>query len=106
MIHLHDIYSLSQIVHAGIEDRFMELWSSFQTRYQTYYEALKYLGDTWISPHKERFVAAWTNNVMHFGHAVISRGESAHSRLKRTWARACLICCNAASEVRCRSKVF
>ena len=47
-----------------------------------YQEDLKDLDDTWIYPHKKRFVAAWTNNVTHFGHAVISRGKSAHSRLK------------------------
>ena len=82
MSHLADIYSLSQIVHAGTEDLDMELWSSFQTRYQTCHEALKYLDDTWISPRKKKLVAAWTNNVTHFGHAVTSRGESAHSRLK------------------------
>ena len=60
----------------------MELWSRFQTRCQTYHETLKYLDDTWISSHKENFVAARTNKVTHFEHAVTSRGESAHSRLK------------------------
>ena len=61
---------------------FMELWFSFQIRYQTYHEELKYLDDTWTSPNKEKFVATWTNNVTHFRHAVTAHGESSQSRLK------------------------
>ena len=60
----------------------MELWFSFQIRYQTYHEKLKYLDDTWTSPNKEKFVTTWTNNVTHFRHAVTSHGESSQSRLK------------------------
>ena len=61
---------------------FMELWFSFQIRYQTYHEELKYLDDTWTSPNKEKFVTTWTNNVTHFRHAVTSHGESSQRRLK------------------------
>ena len=58
-----------------------ELWSSLQSRYQPYQEDPKYLDDTCIYLHKERYVAAWTNNVTRFRHAATSRGKSSNSRL-------------------------
>ncbi|XP_073222501.1 uncharacterized protein [Cicer arietinum] len=36
----------------------------------------------WLIPHKERFVEAWTNKVMHFGNTTTQRVESAHWSLK------------------------
>ncbi|KAH1241511.1 hypothetical protein GmHk_07G019085 [Glycine max] len=36
-----------------------------------------------IIPHKEKFVAAWTNKVMHLGNTTTNRVESAHLALKR-----------------------
>ncbi|XP_004512852.1 uncharacterized protein [Cicer arietinum] len=37
----------------------------------------------WLIPHKERFVEAWTNRVMHFGNTTTQRVESVHWSLKR-----------------------
>ncbi|KAH1264842.1 hypothetical protein GmHk_01G000675 [Glycine max] len=34
-------------------------------------------------PHKEKFVSAWTNKVVHLGNTTTNRVESAHSSLKR-----------------------
>ncbi|KAI9919920.1 hypothetical protein PsorP6_016010 [Peronosclerospora sorghi] len=62
-------------MHAEIETVFEELWSKFQDRYQSYATAVEYLRKTWIDPFKEKFIAAWTNKVTHFGHSVTSRGE-------------------------------
>ncbi|KAH1212718.1 hypothetical protein GmHk_14G040842 [Glycine max] len=42
-----------------------------------------YVKETWIIPHKEKFVSAWTNKVMHLGNTTTNRVESAHSSLKR-----------------------
>ncbi|KAJ1388696.1 MULE transposase domain [Sesbania bispinosa] len=53
---------------------FEQLCSSFPT-------LLDYVKNTWLIPHKEKFVAAWTNMVMHLGTTSTNRGESAHSRL-------------------------
>ncbi|KAL5159962.1 hypothetical protein HKD37_15G044200 [Glycine soja] len=39
--------------------------------------------DTWIIPHKEKFVTLWTNKVMHLGNTTTNRVESAHWALKR-----------------------
>ncbi|KAH1238329.1 hypothetical protein GmHk_08G023010 [Glycine max] len=32
-----------------------------------------YVNDTWIIPHKEKFVSAWTNKVMHLGNTTTNR---------------------------------
>ncbi|XP_073223429.1 uncharacterized protein [Cicer arietinum] len=39
--------------------------------------------DKWLIPHKERFVEAWTNRVIHFGNTTTQRVQSAHWSLKR-----------------------
>ncbi|KAH1198703.1 hypothetical protein GmHk_18G052233 [Glycine max] len=42
-----------------------------------------YVNDTWIILHKEKFITAWTNKVMHLGNTTTNRVESAHWALKR-----------------------
>ncbi|KAH1197698.1 hypothetical protein GmHk_18G051420 [Glycine max] len=42
-----------------------------------------YVKETWIIPHKEKFVSAWTNKVMHLGNTTTNMVESDHSSLKR-----------------------
>ena len=34
-----------------------------------------YVKQTWLIPHKERFVKAWTNKVMHLGNTTTNRYE-------------------------------
>ncbi|KAI8573105.1 hypothetical protein RHMOL_Rhmol01G0252400 [Rhododendron molle] len=35
--------------------------------------ALEYLERNWLEPYKERFVGAWTDNIMHFGNLTSNR---------------------------------
>ncbi|KAJ1393007.1 MULE transposase domain [Sesbania bispinosa] len=42
-----------------------------------------YVNKTWIIPHKEKFVAAWIDRVIHLGNTTTNGVESAHARLKR-----------------------
>ena len=35
-----------------------------------------YMKQTWLIPHKERFVVVWTNKVMHLGNTTTNRYES------------------------------
>lgn len=77
----------------------MEAWksvvySSIESEYQQKLEVFKesciecinfhdYVHEQWLIPHKERFVKAWTNKVMHLGNTTTNRAESAHWSLKR-----------------------
>ncbi|KAH1249540.1 hypothetical protein GmHk_05G012869 [Glycine max] len=42
-----------------------------------------YVKQTWLIPHKERFVKAWMNKMMHLGNTTTSKVECAHWTLKR-----------------------
>ncbi|KAH1256248.1 hypothetical protein GmHk_03G006439 [Glycine max] len=42
-----------------------------------------YVNETWIILHKEKFVTAWTNKVMHLGNTTTNRIEFAHWALKK-----------------------
>ncbi|KAG1439492.1 hypothetical protein G6F56_012278 [Rhizopus delemar] len=44
---------------------------------------IDYIKDTWVENHKEKFVAAWTDEHMHFNSTSSSRVEGAHLMLKR-----------------------
>jgi histone-lysine N-methyltransferase SETD2 len=44
-------------------------------------KAYDYIFKTWIG-HKEKFVLAWTKDVLHFGHTVTSRIEGGHANVK------------------------
>ena len=37
-----------------------------------------YVNQTWIVPHKEKFVKAWTNKMMHLGNTTTNRYENCH----------------------------
>ncbi|XP_050877072.1 uncharacterized protein LOC127080822 [Lathyrus oleraceus] len=41
-----------------------------------------YVIETWLTPYKERFVAAWTNIITHLCNTTMNRVESAYWRLK------------------------
>ncbi|KAH1233383.1 Protein FAR1-RELATED SEQUENCE 5 [Glycine max] len=43
---------------------------------------IDYVCETWIVSHKEKFILAWTNKVMHLGNTTTNRVESAHWSLK------------------------
>ena len=45
-------------------------------------ESMGYLARTYIDPHKEKFVWAWTNFIRHFDDTVTSRGKGAQNVVK------------------------
>ncbi|CAK8536513.1 unnamed protein product [Lathyrus sativus] len=46
-------------------------------------EFIDYVKDTWLTPHRQRFVEAWINRLLHFGNTTTNRVESAHWKLKQ-----------------------
>jgi len=42
-----------------------------------------YVMDTWLHPHKEKFVKAWIDKVMHLGNTTSNKVEATHWSLKR-----------------------
>ncbi|XP_050386961.1 protein FAR1-RELATED SEQUENCE 11 isoform X1 [Argentina anserina] len=71
------------LVTSPTEKDFVQELAVLQSEFSNYTEVLNYVTNTWLNPFKERFVAAWTDMIMHFGNVASNRAESAHSKLKR-----------------------
>ncbi|KAL5158540.1 Protein FAR1-RELATED SEQUENCE 5 [Glycine soja] len=65
------------------EQEFPEHLQRFQVACFPWPMFVDYVCETWIVPHKEKFITAWTNKVMHLGNTTTNRVESAHWSLKR-----------------------
>ncbi|KAH1192551.1 PKS-NRPS hybrid synthetase [Glycine max] len=65
------------------EQQFPECLQKFEMACSPWPMFVDYVCETWIIPHKEKFVTAWKNNVMHLGNTTTNRVESAHWSLKR-----------------------
>ncbi|XP_052179871.1 uncharacterized protein LOC127793130 [Diospyros lotus] len=75
--------SWNLVVFASTEDEYERRLYELTLEYYAYEGALNYLRNTWLNDYKEKFVAAWTNRIMHFGNVTTNRAESAHAKLKR-----------------------
>ncbi|KAH1213377.1 Protein FAR1-RELATED SEQUENCE 6 [Glycine max] len=71
------------LVDCPSEHEFHESHEKFQVACSPWPMFIDYVNDTWIIPHKEKFITAWTNKVMHLGNTTTNRVESAHWALKR-----------------------
>ncbi|KAL5147558.1 Protein FAR1-RELATED SEQUENCE 5 [Glycine soja] len=71
------------LVDCPFEHQFAESLQKFQIACSPWPMFIDYVNDTWIIPHKEKFITAWTNKVMHLGNTTTNRVESAHWALKR-----------------------
>ena len=63
----------SVLVFSSKEDDYERNLRSLTTDYYTYPGVVKYVTESWLTPYKERFVAAWTNKVMHLGNVTTNR---------------------------------
>ncbi|KAH1202702.1 Protein FAR1-RELATED SEQUENCE 5 [Glycine max] len=75
--------SWGTLVDCPSEHEFHESHQKFQVACSPWPMFIDYVNDTWIIPHKEKFIKAWTNKVMHLGNTTTNRVESAHWALKR-----------------------
>lgn len=63
----------NMLVFSSSEDEYMENLSELQREFVEYPEMLEYVTNTWLDKYKERFVAAWTNMIMHFGNVTTNK---------------------------------
>ncbi|KAJ1409029.1 PKS-NRPS hybrid synthetase [Sesbania bispinosa] len=70
------------LMHSSTERDFGMQLAYFEQMCLPFDMFLNYVKNTWLIPHKEKFVDAWINKVMHLGMTTTNRVESAHSRLK------------------------
>ncbi|KAH1192552.1 hypothetical protein GmHk_19G053759 [Glycine max] len=55
------------------EQQFPECLQKFEMACSPWPMFVDYVCETWIIPHKEKFVTAWKNNVMHLGNTTTNR---------------------------------
>ena len=55
------------------EQQFVESLQKFQIASSPWPMFIYYVNATWIIPHKEKFITAWTNKVMHLGNTTTNR---------------------------------
>ena len=55
------------LMYPSNEDEYVHHLSSIEIDYQPYLRVVNYVRDAWLNPSKERFVATWTDRIMHFG---------------------------------------
>ncbi|KAH1203172.1 hypothetical protein GmHk_17G049485 [Glycine max] len=75
--------SWGTLVDCPSEQQFPEHLQRFQVVCSPWPMFVDYVCETWIVPHNEKFITAWTNKVMHLGNTTTNRVESAHWALKR-----------------------
>ncbi|XP_045802207.1 uncharacterized protein LOC123895761 [Trifolium pratense] len=71
------------VVESPNEVEYQQRLNAFQQACVNSSNFVEYVNNTWLAPHKEQFVEAWTNRVMHLGNTTTNRVESAHWRLKQ-----------------------
>jgi len=54
-------------------DAYDEVVKGFDCIYSSWPLFVYYVKKTWLIPHKEKFVRAWTNKVMHLGNTTLNR---------------------------------
>jgi len=71
----------TKVIYSSSEQIFTAQWESFCQTYDSVPAVLTYIANVWM-PYKERFVAAYTNQYLHFGNVNSSRAEGHHARIK------------------------
>ncbi|KAH7461514.1 hypothetical protein FOMA001_g19037 [Fusarium oxysporum f. sp. matthiolae] len=72
-----------EIVASPTEDIYNERLGKWKKHYlPMHVEEVGYILETWLDPHKQRFVKAWVHQHLHFEQFVTSRAEGIHQLIK------------------------
>ncbi|KAI8720121.1 MULE domain-containing protein [Fusarium sp. LHS14.1] len=72
-----------KVTESTTEDIFNERLEKWRKQYLPQYLAeVGYIMETWVDPHKEKFVKAWVNRYLHLEQHVTSRAEGIHRLIK------------------------
>ncbi|KAL9409227.1 hypothetical protein AB3S75_047588 [Citrus x aurantiifolia] len=77
------ITSWNILVLSATKDHYMQHLRLLESEFVRYQEAIDYVKNTWLTKYKEKFIAAWTDSIMHLGNTTSNRVETSHSALKR-----------------------
>ena len=60
------------------EATFFVALNRFQEDYADHPAAVEYVVKQWVEPYKEKFICAWTNNIMHYDNTTTNRYVNSH----------------------------
>ena len=66
------------MVDCRFEHQFDDCLKKFDISCSPWSMFVDYVNEIWIVPHKEKFIKAWTNKVMHLGNTTTNRYENVH----------------------------
>ncbi|XP_052627760.1 uncharacterized protein LOC128125935 [Lactuca sativa] len=75
--------SWTRLVNSETKEAYNKNLAQVEKTTNNYPDAYSYLNKTWLTPHKEKFVSAWTDKFLNFGNHTTNRAESQHAKLKR-----------------------
>ncbi|KAL7596923.1 hypothetical protein Lser_V15G30595 [Lactuca serriola] len=75
--------SWTRLVNSETKEAYNKNLAQVEKTTNNYPDAFSYLNKTWLTPHKEKFVSAWTDKFLNFGNHTTNRAESQHAKLKR-----------------------
>ena len=81
--------SWGNLVDCPSEQEFPEHLQRFQVACSPWPMFVDYVCETWIVPHKEKFITAWTNKVMHLGNTTTNRYLHVLLSLSSFWLHDC-----------------
>ncbi|XP_052289406.1 uncharacterized protein LOC127899726 [Citrus sinensis] len=67
------ITSWNILVLSATKDHYMQHLRLLESEFVRYQESIDYVKNTWLDKYKEKFVAAWTNSIMHLGNTTSNR---------------------------------
>jgi transposase-like protein len=62
-----------KLVWSRDEEKYQEQLNEFEQACVEWSTFVNYVKETWLKPHKDRFVEAWVNQVMHLGNLTTNR---------------------------------
>ncbi|XP_058774851.1 uncharacterized protein LOC131649121 [Vicia villosa] len=72
-----------KLVRASDEVEYRQQLQQFEHTYVDFRDIFYYVKDTWLTPHRHKFVTIWINQVLHLGDTTTNRVELAHWKLKQ-----------------------
>ncbi|KAG5559890.1 hypothetical protein RHGRI_003249 [Rhododendron griersonianum] len=76
------LHAWDSLVYSPTISLYEQALCTMKREFVLYPDAIKYVETSWLGPYRQKFVSAWTNNVMHFGNLTSNRVESEHAKLK------------------------
>lgn len=71
------------MVYAKTQDAYNSAWRLLADTYKnTFPKKVDYLSNTWLLPHKQKFVKCYSDKIRHYGNVVTSRVGGRHIILK------------------------